>query len=133
VKKTETISEGQFQAALVKAANAAERKTRLDRINSGTLAYTRKGAHNVFRGAAAGTGDLVGYVRGFGWHLEVECKAATGKKRKAQLARAAAAKEAGWIYVVVRVVAGVGLTENVDRAVRVVDAAIAQRAEGSRA
>lgn len=123
--RPEPVSESEFQAALERALNDAKSPVRVDRINSGDLIYKRNGATNRFRGAREGTGDLVGYVLGDGWHLEVELKAKRGRAGEAQKARARAAEAAGWIYV--RVMARGSVGESVDQAVVAVLAAIRAR------
>lgn len=120
------IAESVYLAALERELNGPGSPVRVDRINCGKLAYQRDGHTNIFRGAREGTGDLVGYVLGHGWHIEIETKAKKGTIRKAQLARQVAAARAGWIYVSVR--CGDELKASVASAVAVVLEAIASRA-----
>jgi len=127
---TDTIDESEFQAHLERALNSPHRSTRVWRMNCGQIVYTRNGAKNVFRGAPAGSGDLVGYTIGRlghgqylgSAHLEIEVKARKGKLRKDQVARQKAAMKAGWPYVVAR--AGTDLKESVVAALALIDAAI---------
>ncbi|WP_437666854.1 hypothetical protein [Sorangium sp. So ce1182] len=122
------ISEGVFQRALEIALNAPERLTRVRRMNSGMAVIDGPRGRRVMRGAAAGTGDLVGYVAPDGLHLEIEAKAARGRPSSAQRRRAAALARAGAVYVLVH---GPEREEEleaaVERAVDLVDAAIAAR------
>lgn len=122
------ISEGTFQRALEIALNAPERPTRVRRLNSGIAVIDGPGGRRVMRGAAAGTGDLVGYAAPDGLHLEVECKAARGRPSAAQRRRAAALARAGAVYVLVHGPEHEdGLDAAVRRAVELVDLALAAR------
>lgn len=96
-----TVREGVFQHALEIALNAPLRSTRVRRINSGVLTVEGAQGRRVFRGAPAGTGDLVGFVGPDGRHVEVECKAHGGRLSTAQRRRGAALSAAGAVYVVV--------------------------------
>ncbi|WP_437338452.1 hypothetical protein [Sorangium sp. So ce394] len=122
------IPEGVFQRALEITLNAPERLTRVRRMNSGTAVIDGPRGRRVMRGAAAGTGDLAGYVAPDGLHLEVEAKAARGRPSAAQKRRAAALARAGAVYVLVH---GPEREDDlevaVERAVELVDAAIAAR------
>ena len=115
-----------FLSALRLALNAPTSPVRVYRINSGDIVYVRNGFKNRFFGAPAGTGDLVGWVVGHGWYIEIETKARKGRLRKAQLAHQVAAAKMGWLYVAVR--AGVDLEASVVAAVAAVRAAIASKA-----
>jgi len=123
------LLEGPFQRALERALCAPAGQTRVQRINSGrALIATNGGGRRLFRGAKAGTGDLVGYVIPEGWHLEVECKAAGETPSPAQRRRRRALERAGAIYVLVEALPLESqLEESVARAVALVEAAIAAR------
>ncbi|WP_438026348.1 hypothetical protein [Sorangium sp. So ce233] len=122
------ISEGVFQRVLEIALNAPERPTRVRRMNSGIAVIEGLHGRRVMRGAAAGTGDLVGYVAPDGLHLEVEAKSARGRPSAAQRRRAAALARAGAVYVLVQGPEREDeLEDAVQRAVALVDAAIAAR------
>lgn len=122
------IPETTFQNALEKALNAPRRDTRVARINSGDAIITNAdGSRRRFRGAKKGTGDLVGWVRGDGWHLEIEAKSSKEKPRKAQLRRAAALERDGAIHVFVRVLDDEDLEHSVELALEQIDAAIEAR------
>lgn len=136
--RVEQIPESLFQVALEKRLNAPKRWTCVARINSGAV-RTDKG-HN-FRGAKKGTGDLVGFVRGRGLHLEVEAKTWNGKQSPAQKRRQKLAQREGWIYVLVRAVRleratgwaserGRAVDMSVEIALQAIDAAIEARLAG---
>ena len=120
------MKEAPFQVALERALNAPERQTRVRRMNSGAMVARKGDRVQRFRGAAKGTGDLVGYVAPDGLHLEIEVKGQGGKLRPAQRARGAALALAGAVYVTVWPV-GCCLAEAVDNALAAIDAAIADR------
>jgi hypothetical protein len=117
-------SEGVFQRALEIALNTPSRATRVRRLNSGNVVLEGVQGRRVFRGAVAGTGDLVGYVAPDGLHVEVECKTARGRPSLAQRRRAAALDAAGAVYVLVRQLVGEELDAAVRRAIGEIDAAI---------
>lgn len=133
------IPEATFQLALEKRLNAPSRRTCVARINSGAV-RTEHG-HN-FRGAKKGTGDLVGFVRRRGLHLEVEAKTWNGKQSAAQKRRQKLAQREGWIYVLVRAVKlergstgwaselGRAVELSVELALQAIDAAIEARLAG---
>lgn len=131
VRKAERTSgaESEFQDALERALNAAERITRVQRINTGLLFVDdgKGGNRKGIRMAKAGTADLVGFVGGgHGWYLEVEVKAAKGRPRKSQLMRAAAILRAGGIHLFVWPRAST-LEESVRLALEEIDGAIELR------
>lgn len=123
-----SVLEGPFCRALEIALNAPHRLTRVSRINSGVAVIGSGEDRRVFRGAAAGTGDLVGYAAPEGLHLEVETKRAGERPNPAQKRRRAALERAGAVYVVVwGPWTEEGLDEAVAAGVAAVDAAIETR------
>lgn len=122
------LLEGPFQRALEVRANAPARSTRIQRINSGDVLIPTEGGRRMFRGARKGTGDLVGYIIGGGWHIEVECKAAGERPTLAQRRRRRALERAGAIYVLVEALPTEAELElSVTLALATIDAAIAAR------
>lgn len=121
-----TLDEATFQLAVERAASRPERATRLARINAGDVVVVQRGRKRRFRGAPAGTGDLVGYVLGSGLHLEVEIKRPGGRSRPAQRRRREAAAREGWLYVLIVADASLTLEANVRRALALIDLAIRQ-------
>lgn len=119
------IEERDFQAALERALNAPLRQTRVRRINSGDALITNPdGSMRRFRGAAAGTGDLVGYVSPDGLHLEVEAKKTEkATRKKSQKNRHAAVNGSGGVHVFVWP-EGYDLAQSVELALVKIDDAI---------
>ena len=67
------LLEGPFQRALEVRLCAPTGQTRMQRINSGrALIRGKGGSTRLFRGAKAGTGQLVRYVIGEGRHNQLE-------------------------------------------------------------
>lgn len=123
------ISESDFSKPLHDALNAPTGPTRVDRQNAG-LALDRSPSGRVrgaVHGARPGAGDLAGWARGHGWHIEVEVKVLEPWTAE-QRARAAALARDGGIYVLVRWQPEIDLDANVARGVALVGEAISERA-----
>jgi hypothetical protein len=120
------IEERDFQAALERALNAPLRQTRVRRINSGDALITNPdGSMRRFRGASAGTGDLVGFVAPDGLHLEVEVKRVEKSKiSRSQRHRHVAINNAGGVHVFVWSEDNYGLALSVKLALVKIDDAI---------
>lgn len=117
-----------FCEALLRALNAPGRETRLAHINAGHVVVTGSdGVRRGFRGARRGTGDLGGYCRPDGLHVEVECKTGTGRLNPDQRTRRDRLAEAGCVYVLAHWDGVEPLDVAVARAAALVDAAIAAR------
>lgn len=96
------ISESSFGAALLPAINAPDRRTRVQRINSGTLIFEdERHGRRAVRGAAKGTADYIGFAAPDGLYIELEIKAATGRPTPMQLTRANWVRLAGGVYLFV--------------------------------
>lgn len=126
------VHETPYCAAVERRLCDAKSQVRVDRINAGRIVVEGRTGTRSIRGAKAGTGDLVGWVIGEGWHIEIETKSATGKQRKKQIEREAIAARQGWIYVLARYRDEKTFEENVDRAVAMVDAAIHAKRHGAK-
>lgn len=122
------ISETEFQRALFVALNAPSSAARLDRQQAGQIADRDETGR--LRGyvhlAREGAGDLAGWIRGPGWHLEVEVKVRK-PWTKAQRQRAACLARDGGIYVLVRWCPELDLAANVSRGAALVECAIGNR------
>lgn len=122
------IPESVFQRALEVGLNAPTRPTRVRRMNSGVLAVEdAQGSRRVFRGAAKGTGDLVGWCSPDGLHLEVEAKREDNTLSPAQKRRQKALQRGGAVYVWCRPRPGESLEAAVTRSIAEIDRAIAAR------
>lgn len=122
------IPESVFQRALEVGLNAPTRPTRVRRMNSGVLAVEdAQGARRVFRGASAGTGDLVGWCSPDGLHLEVETKREGKTLAPAQRRRQKALQRGGAVYVWCRPLPKEALKDAVSRSIAEIDRAIAAR------
>lgn len=84
----------------------------------------------IFYGAPAGAGDLSGWVRPEGWHIEVETKSAKGRQRKEQRIRERNLKAGGCLYVLCRYDAELSMAVNVARAVEKIEGAIREKRDG---
>jgi hypothetical protein len=120
-------SEADFQRALEIALNAPDRMTRVQRINSGKAILEGR----VFRGTRAGTADLVGFVKGCGLYIEIECKSSAfipSKNPKgrelAQNQRGEALRGLGCFYMRVIPDGFMSLEEAVKEAVREIEVQI---------
>lgn len=128
-----SVLESTYQAHILRAVNAPERQTRLERQNvlvarpckCGRLVRIRTGANE-------GAGDLSGFVAPEGFHIEVEIKGAATRVEPRQKQRAKALARAGAIYVLVRYDASLELGANVARALAAIDAAIDARRQNGR-
>jgi hypothetical protein len=101
----------------------------LERINCGEIPvrdHTGK-TLRIFYGAANGTGDLVGWVRPEGWHIEVELKSAKGRQRKAQIIREHNLKTGGCLYVLAKYDGKESMADNVQSTVGKIEAAITEK------
>lgn len=104
------------------------------RQNCGQIAI-RDRAGKVVRyfdaGPPNGAGDISGFIRPEGWRLEIEVKAAGGKRSKAQEIFAQIVSSGGCVYVLTRFDPELDEKVNVGRAVRDVEHAIALRRAAS--
>lgn len=81
----------------------------------------------IFYGAPNGAGDLSGWTRPDGIHIEIELKSAKGRQRKEQVIREHNLAAGGAIYVLCQYDASLSMAANVQGAVRKVEGAIRER------
>jgi hypothetical protein len=81
----------------------------------------------IFYGAPNGAGDLSGWTRPDGIHIEVELKSAKGRQRKEQVIREHNLAAGGAIYVLCQYDAAISMGANVELAVLKIVGAIRER------
>ncbi|WP_394825049.1 hypothetical protein [Pendulispora albinea] len=78
-------------------------------------------------GPPAGVADISGFTRPDGWRLEIEVKAAGGRRAPNQIRFAELARANGVVHVFVEYDEELSLAQNVERAVELVQQAITER------
>ncbi len=103
---------------------------RLWRQNVGRIPL-RDAAGNITRvfhaGPPRGAADLSGIIRPEGWRLEIEVKAAGGKRTPEQLRWAEFIGSSGGIYLLAAFDPDLAMTDNVQQVVDALDTAVAKR------
>jgi hypothetical protein len=97
------------------------------RQNAGRIAIRGASGVRYFEGAPRGAGDLAGFVRPSGVHVEIEFKGSRGRQSRAQVIRERILTESGCVYVLCEYDARATMVENVERAVEKINAAVMAR------
>lgn len=103
---------------------------RIHRQNVGSVPvrnHTGKVVRYFHAGPPVGASDLSGIVRPEGWRLEIEMKSSTGTRSPEQIRWAEHIASFGGVYVLIAYDPSLSPDENVDLAVRLIDAAIEAR------